>query len=120
VELKDVSTIISHLEPTAEAMEPAAYGQEELSRLRDQIVQISQDFPKIRSIHEIEILTRDGRYSIRLHGTVDGSTSLDEAHEIVTQMEEKIKAIDEKVERVTIHCEPEEEKPLAGVHGKRQ
>ncbi len=107
--LKNVSTIISHLEPTARLPEPAVYSPEELSKLRRQIVQVSQSFPEIRSYHEIEILTREGRYSVTLHCTIDGSTSLVEAHEVATKMEEKIKMIDEKIEQVTIHCEPEDE-----------
>jgi len=110
--LKNVSTIISHLEPIAELSEPATYSPEELSRLRKQIIQVSQGFPEIKSSHEIEILTRQGRYNVTLHCTIDGSTSLVQAHEVATKMEEKIKMTNEKIEQVTIHCEPEDETPL--------
>ena len=107
--LKSVSTIISHLEPTTEFLEPVDYHLGELSKLRKQIVQVSESFPEIKSSHEIQILTRNGRHSITLHCTIDGSMNLDQAHEITTRLEEKIKMVDEKIEQVTIHCEPEGE-----------
>jgi len=107
--LKNVSAIVSHLEPTSETLESAYYSTQEFSRIRNQIARIAQEFPSVRSAHETQIITREGRYSITLHCTVDGSTSLAEAHKIATQMEEKIKAIDTNIEEVTIHCEPEEE-----------
>ncbi len=108
-DLKNISTIISHLEPISERLEPAVYNSEELSNLRAEIVKMSREFAEVQSIHEVQILTRNGRYSISLHGTVDGSTSLAKAHEVITQMEEKIKTIDSRIEQVTIHCEPEED-----------
>ncbi len=108
--LKNASEIVSHLEPTTELPEPAHYDTQELGRIRSQIAQIARGFPSVRSAHEAQILTRDGKYSITLHCTVDGSTSLVEAHRIATQMEEKIKMSDASIEQVTIHCEPEDEK----------
>jgi len=108
--LKNVSAIISHLEPATELLEPAVYSREELDRIRNQIVQIARAFPSVRSTHETQILTKAGKYSVTLHCTVDGSTSLVEAHRIATQMEEKIKTIDPRIEQVTIHCEPEDGK----------
>ncbi len=106
--LKNVSAIVSHLEPTTETLESVYYNTEKLSRMRNEIARIAQEFQSVRSVHETQILTRDGRYSITLHCTVDGLTSLAEAHGIATQMEEKIKTIDTNIEQVTIHCEPGE------------
>lgn len=109
--LPNVSTIISHLEPTAELVKPVEISSTELSRLGDLIVQVSHGFPEVRSSHEIQILTSGRRYSVTLHCTIDGSMTLAQAHEIATKMEERIKGIDEKIEQVTIHCEPESEVP---------
>jgi cation diffusion facilitator family transporter len=107
--LHNVSTIISHLEPTTELMKPMDESPKELNRLEHLIVQVSQSFPEVRSSHEIQILTSDKRYSVTLHCTIDDSMTLAQAHEIATKMEEKIKRLDEKIEQVTIHCEPESE-----------
>ncbi|MEM2915301.1 MAG: cation transporter dimerization domain-containing protein, partial [Candidatus Bathyarchaeia archaeon] len=111
--IKNVSTIISHLEPALELLEPADYSSEELVRFRKQIFQISQSLPCIKSIHEIQILAHDRRYSITLHCTIDGSTTLAQAHDIITKIEEKIKMIDDKIHQVTIHCEPEDGKSVS-------
>ena len=108
--LKNISTIVSHLEPTTKLSE-SDYKPKPSSKLQKQITQISQSLSEVRSVHEVQILTRGGRYSVTLHCTVDSSLNLVQAHEIATKMEEKIKMTDEKIDQVIVHCEPEE---LAG------
>jgi len=109
-ELKNVSTIVSHLEPTTEPSE-SSYRQKPSSRLQKRITQISRSLSEVQSIHEVQILTRGDRYSVTLHCTVESSLTLVQAHEIATKIEEKIKMADEKIDQVIVHCEPEE---LAG------
>ena len=109
-ELRNVSTIVSHLEPTTELSE-SDYSPKPSSRLQKRITQISQSLPEVRSIHEVQILIRGGRYSVTMHCTVDSSLTLVQAHAIATKIEEKIKMDDEKIDKVIVHCEPEE---LAG------
>ncbi|MBE0512741.1 cation-efflux pump [Candidatus Bathyarchaeota archaeon] len=109
-ELKNVSTIVSHLEPTTELSE-SSYRPKPSSRLQKRITQISRSLSEVRSLHEVQILTRGGRYSVTLHCTVDSSLTLVQAHKVATKIEEKIKMADEKIDQVIVHCEPEE---LAG------
>ncbi len=109
-ELKNVSTIISHLEPNTKLSE-SDYSPKPSTRLQKRITQISQSLSEVRSTHEIQILTRGGRYSVTLHCTVDSSLTLVQAHQVATKIEEKIKMADEKIDQVIVHCEPEE---LAG------
>jgi cation diffusion facilitator family transporter len=104
--LRDVSSIISHLEPVSAAPKFVGLQSDDLNRLRQQIVEISKQFPEIRSCHEIQILAHEGRYSITLHCVIDDDMNLNSAHEIATKMEEKIKAADPRIEQATIHCEP--------------
>jgi len=106
-ELKNVSTIVSHLEPTTEPSE-SDYRPKQSNRLQKRITQISRSLSEVRSVHEVQILTRGGRYSVTLHCTVDSSLTLVQAHEIATKIEEKIKMADEKIDQVIVHCEPEE------------
>ncbi len=106
-QLKNVSTVVSHLEPTTELSE-SDYRPKPSSRLQKRITQISRSLSEVRALHEVQILTRAGRYSVSLHCIVDGSLSLVQAHEIATKMEEKIKSVDEKIDQVVVHCEPEE------------
>jgi len=113
--LDNVSTIISHLEPTTEHMKLVNGSPKELSRLENLIVQVSQSFSEIKSSHEIQILISDKGYNVTLHCTVDGSMTLSQAHDIATRMEEKIKSTDKKIDQVVIHCEPERETPLGDI-----
>ena len=105
-ELKNVSTIISHLEPAPE-ISGTGYSRESTSLLEKEVAKISQSIPEVRSLHELEILTRDGRYNVTLHCAVDSSVTLAKAHEIATKIEEKIRAVDSQVNQVSVHCEPQ-------------
>jgi len=74
--------------------------------LRRKIVQIGRTFPEVISLHDVQLLWRDGKYSISLHCTVDSSLTLERAHEIATKIENKIRALDERINQVDVHCEP--------------
>ena len=106
--LREVSSIISHLEPVSDAPKFVGLQSDDLNKLRQQIVEISKQFPEIRSCHEIQILAHEGRYSITLHCMIDDAMNLERAHAIATKMEAKIKVADPMIEQVTIHCEPKD------------
>lgn len=106
-ELGNISTIISHLEPAPETLR-TGYSREPASLLEKEVTKISQSLPEVRSLHEIEILARSGRYDVTLHCAVDSSVTLAQAHEIATRIEEKIRAVDNRIDQVSVHCEPQE------------
>jgi cation diffusion facilitator family transporter len=106
-ELGNVSTVVSHLEPAPETS-GIGYSRESASILEKEVAKISQSLPEVRSLHEIEILARGGRYNVTLHCTVDSSVTLAQAHEIATKIEEKIRAADNRIDQVSVHCEPQE------------
>jgi len=106
-ELKDISTIITHLEPVPE-MSGTGYCREPAELLEREVARISQTIPEVQSLHDLEILTRDGKYNVTLHCAVDSFVTLAKAHEIATKIEEKIKAIDSRITQVSVHCEPKE------------
>ncbi len=106
-ELKNVSTIISHLEPTTKLSE-SGYKPKASNRIQKRITKISQSLPEVRSVHEIQILTSGERYNVTLHCTIDSSLTLAQAHEIATKIEDEIKRADKKIDQVIVHCEPEE------------
>ncbi len=106
-ELKNVSTVVSHLEPAPEVSE-TGYSRESDSLLENEVKRISEGMPEVRSLHEIGILKRDGMYNVTMHCGVDSSATLAQAHEIATRIEEKIKASNSRVSQVSVHCEPQE------------
>ena len=108
LELENVSTIVSHLEPVPKLLE-LDYSSKQSGRLQRRIIQISRSLPGVRSLHEVQILNRDGKYSVTLHCTFDDSMTLVQAHEIATRIEEKIRKIaGKKIDQVIVHCEPQE------------
>ncbi len=106
-ELKNVSAIVSHLEPTIGLVE-SHYSPQLSSSLQKRITQVCQSLSEVRSVHEVQILNRYGRYSVTLHCAIDDSMTLVQAHEVATKIEEKIKMTDEKIDQVIVHCEPRE------------
>jgi len=105
-ELRNVSTVVSHLEPKSEVSE-SGYSRESAKSLEREILKISASFPQIRSLHDVEILARKGRYSVTLHCTVEDWLTIARAHDLATKIEDSIRLIDERIDRVRVHCEPE-------------
>ena len=104
--LRDITSVIAHLEPASKDSE-FIYNLESTGVLQRKIVQIQKGFPEVISLHNIRILSRNGKYSISLHCAVDASLTVERAHEIATEIEGKIRTFDERIERVDVHCEPE-------------
>jgi cation diffusion facilitator family transporter len=102
------AVLISHLEPILKVSPQNGLSSRQLSDLRARIIRIAEEDPQIRSAHDIESLSVSGTLCITLHCTVDGALSLDQAHEIATRLEERIKAEDSRIGHVIIHCEPQE------------
>jgi len=103
--LRNITSVISHLEPASKVSE-FVYSPESASMLQRKIMQIQDDFPEVVSLHNIQILSQNGKYNVSLHCTVDASLTVERAHEIATEIEGKIRALDERIDRVDVHCEP--------------
>jgi len=85
----------------------SVYRLESANLLQRKIVEIGETIPGVISLHNIQLLWRNGKYSVSLHCTVDPSFSLKRAHEIATEIENKIRTLDEKIDQIDVHCEPE-------------
>jgi len=103
-----VEEIISHIEPHEEHHLFRREAVAEAAGLRNRIVKIIEGIPDIRSCHKIRISTENEKYYVTMHCIIDGSIPLDFAHDLATKVEEQIKTSIEKIERVTVHCEPSE------------
>ena len=104
--IKSVDSVITHLEPASEDSE-SVYRLESANLLQRKIVEIGETIPGVILLHNIQLLWRNGKYSVSLHCTVDPSFSLKRAHEIATKIENKIRTLDEKIDQIDVHCEPE-------------
>ena len=100
--------IVSHLEPTLKLSVQNGLSLKELKELRAEVILTAEGFPGIRSVHDIDAMSHAGMLCITLHCLVNGSMTLDQAHDITTKLEEKIKFLDQRIGHVIIHSEPEE------------
>jgi len=101
-----VEEIISHIEPHEEHHLFRREAVAEATGLRNKIAKIIEGIPEIQSCHRIRVSTENGKYYVTMHCIVDGKIPLDVAHDLATEVEEQIKTNIEKIERVTVHCEP--------------
>jgi divalent metal cation (Fe/Co/Zn/Cd) transporter len=99
--------VVVHVEP-ADASDAA---------LRERAHTAALQVAAVREIHNITVLRVGDRIEISLHLKLPGSLSLDEAHEVATELEEAIRAELPEVDRVQTHIEPladdSEAQPLA-------
>jgi cation diffusion facilitator family transporter len=88
--------VVVHVEP-ADASDAA---------LRERAHAAALKVAPVREIHNVSVLNVGQRVEISLHVKLPGSLSLDEAHEIATELEEAIRADLPEVNRVQTHLEP--------------
>lgn len=72
-----------------------------------EIEEIIRSFPEISEPHNLRTRRIGNRIAIEAHVRLDGKMSLDEAHDIVTAIEHRIKDRFGKATLVTIHMEPQ-------------
>lgn len=88
--------VVVHVEP-----EPA--GETEI---RERAQDAALHVPSVREIHNVNVLTVDGRTEISLHLKLPGALSLDQAHAVAEQVERTILAAVPEATAVQTHIEP--------------
>jgi cation diffusion facilitator family transporter len=88
------SDVVVHVEPgTAEA-------------LREQVHAAALGVPRVREVHNVRVVTVDGGVEVGLHLKLPGDLSLEDAHEVASQVEQAISGELPNVVRVQTHLEP--------------
>jgi cation diffusion facilitator family transporter len=88
--------VVVHVEPQA--------GSE--AALRERVQAAALHVPRVREIHNVNVIDVDGRREISLHLKLPGSLSLDEAHGVAERVEETILEALPEVATVRTHLEP--------------
>ena len=84
-------------------VEPAGGGEREL---RERAHAAATGVPRVREIHNLNVVTAETGTSISLHLKLPGELSLEEAHEIATAVERAILAAVPEIGSVQTHLEP--------------
>ncbi len=86
--------IVVHVEPIEDAT------------LRERAHAAALAVPQVREVHNLALVTVDGRTELSLHVKLPGELSLDEAHAIAEQLETAICAAVPEIAGVQTHLEP--------------
>src|SRR4029077_17321459 len=102
--------VVVHVEPQA--------GSE--AELRERVQEAALQVPRVREIHNVNVIDVAGRTEISLHLKLPGDMSLDEAHDVAEQIEQAILEALPEVASVRTHLEPlaqvaEAHRPAASV-----
>jgi divalent metal cation (Fe/Co/Zn/Cd) transporter len=95
------SDVVVHVEPETSDV-----------ALRERAQAAASKVPRVREIHNISVLSVDGRTEISLHLKLPGELSLDEAHAVASEVEEAIVEAMPEVGSVQTHLEPLSETAL--------
>src|SRR5215208_4572509 len=100
------SDIVVHVEPAEE------------SELRDRAHAAALGVPRVREVHNVTVLSGDGRTEISLHLKLPGDLPLEDAHAVASSVERAIAQALPEVDSVQTHVEPLSEeagmRPAAG------
>ena len=101
------SDVVVHVEP------------EETASIRDRAQAAALSVPRVREVHNINVLDVEGRTEVSLHLKLPGELPLEDAHEIAEEVERAIQSAVPGVEAVQTHLEPlaedEQGRPAANV-----
>jgi divalent metal cation (Fe/Co/Zn/Cd) transporter len=89
------SDIVVHVEPA-----------ENEEALRDRAHAAALGVPQVREVHNVSVLHVSGGTEVSLHLKLPGDLTLEEAHEVATQVEQAIAAAVPEVDSVQTHLEP--------------
>jgi cation diffusion facilitator family transporter len=89
------SDVIVHVEP-----------QQDEAALRERVLAAAQRVPRVREIHNLSVLRVERGTEVSLHLKLPGELSLEEAHEVATEVERAIVESVPEVDAVQTHLEP--------------
>ncbi|OPY31346.1 MAG: ferrous iron efflux protein F [Methanomassiliicoccales archaeon PtaU1.Bin124] len=101
-----VSYVSSHLEPADNGFSTTV-SQEDMLYLRRSIEETAKADPNILSLHEIIIRKTHGQVGLSLCCTLDHRLNVKQAHEVATNLENRLMAMHEEINYVNVHVEPD-------------
>jgi cation diffusion facilitator family transporter len=88
------SDVVVHVEP------------DQAAGIRERAQAAALSVPRVREVHNVNVLVVEGRTEVSLHLKLPGDLPLEEAHDLAEQVERAIGAAVPEVEAVQTHLEP--------------
>jgi divalent metal cation (Fe/Co/Zn/Cd) transporter len=89
------SDVVVHVEP-----------QEDQAAIRERAHSAALGVPRVREVHNVSVLDVGGRTEVSLHLKLPGELTLEEAHDVATQVEQAIADALPEVDSIQTHLEP--------------
>jgi divalent metal cation (Fe/Co/Zn/Cd) transporter len=89
------SDVVVHVEPA-----------EDEAAIRDRAHAAALGVPSVREVHNVSVLRVGGGTEVSLHLKLPGDLTLEEAHQVATEVEQAITAAVPEVDSVQTHLEP--------------
>lgn len=99
-----VKAALSLIIPSINELVEEALPQE----VEEEVIRIAESVPKVVKPHDLHTRRIGNSYAIEMHILLDGNMSLHEAHDIATQVEERIMEKFGNETHIIVHPEPEE------------
>ena len=87
--------VVVHVEPESDDV-----------AIHERALAAAQHVPRVREIHNVSVVSADGRTELSLHLKLPGELTLDEAHAIAEEVEHAIAEAVPEVDAVQTHLEP--------------
>jgi divalent metal cation (Fe/Co/Zn/Cd) transporter len=105
-----VTRIITHIEPTGDAVATIHGERAGHSQVQKAIADFLHGYPLAVKPHDIKVQQVGGELAVSFHCTLDASTAITAAHDLTVRLEEYLRAHVPGLGRVAIHVEPNKEK----------
>lgn len=102
----EISTVTTHLEPLASGAAESEPRTRELPAVEQIIEDTAADIAGLWDCHDIALREVEGQLLLIVHCLCDRRTSVEEAHQLASELEQRLKTALPHIGRMLVHVEP--------------
>jgi len=111
-EISGLAQLTTHIEPQGQLTQAPVFDMDEQHKAQE-VQQAAGEILDAEICHKIQVRRSDKGWTASMHCPLPGDISLAEAHQISTQLENRLREKMPELERVVIHTEPQREARLS-------
>jgi divalent metal cation (Fe/Co/Zn/Cd) transporter len=102
----DVTSILTHIESTPSTIESAPPPEPDCG-LEEELRRIASELPEVLDIHEVAVSRVGDHLRLSCHCTLPDTMPMSRVHEVITELEDRLKLERPEVDRMLVHPEPQ-------------
>lgn len=106
-ETPEIDAVLTHIESEPATIERPESTEEEKDRIEKALLRAAKAQSQIRDVHEITVSRSEEHVHVSCHCSLPDDLAMSEVHQIITELEDRLKQECPEVYRVMIHPEPE-------------